>query len=474
MSDRRPPNADSVRQLVEERLNALDGTEGIRETLTVEWRGHQRSLPVISMPVELLTYNPDTHRVKAQRSLDPARDRDLTAEPFGSVGQAYLHDLLRGDPAAPSNTDPAFVALQEDLAQHGQSDPGLITRDGVLINGNTRRAALKVLGSEHIRVGVLPADAGPGDRQAIELSMQLRKDHRRDYSFVNLLLAIDERVTAGRPAADVQSDFRMKPATYERNRWLLDFIREAIERSQVTGLDGQPVKMRLVDFESHQGKLEELHRAYSALKAKRPDEAEALREQRLLAVALGSSKTDIRLIEADFTERYMPNVLPDTLPAPTPRIDIPGMPGVTAAAPSPKATALRALTDQVLRARAVELAPGAVPVDQLTKANDTLKALDKALDDGLTQAGKNARLNKKRFEPADRLSDANEDLAAAVGAVAAARSAGTFDPDDLEESLRALKGHVTKLAQLASRSSTDTGEGLAWLQAAAAVPESSS
>lgn len=474
MSDRRPPNADRVRQLVEERLSALDGTEGIRETLTVEWRGHQRSLPVISMPVELLTYNPDTHRVKAQRSMDPARDRDLTAEPFGPAGQAYLHDLLRGDPADPSKTDPAFVALHEDLNQHGQSDPGLITRDGVLINGNTRRAALKSLGSEHIRVGVLPADAGPGDRQAIELSLQLRKDHRREYSFVNLLLAIDERVASGRPAAEIQNDFRMKPATYERNRWLLDFIREAIERSQVTGLDGQPVKMRLVDFESHQGKLEELHRAYAALKVKRPDDAEALREQRLLAVALGSSKTDIRLIEADFTERYMPNLLTDASSVPAPRIDIPGMPGVTAAAPSATTTALRALTDRVLRARAVEKAPGAVPVDQLTTASDTLRTLEKALDGGLTQAGKNARLNKKRFEPADRLSDANDNLAAALGAVAAARSAGTFDPDDLEESLRVLKGHLTKLAQLATRGSPDAGEGLTWLQAAAAIPETSS
>src|SRR4051812_33967596 len=121
MPELRPLNADDVRRVVEERLAALDGSSGIQETVTVEWRGQQRALPVISMPVELLSYNPATHRVRAQRSLDPARDRDLEDEPYGVAGQAYLHHLLMGDPADPSKTDPTFDALKEDLRKHGQA-----------------------------------------------------------------------------------------------------------------------------------------------------------------------------------------------------------------------------------------------------------------------------------------------------------------------------------------------------------------
>ncbi len=473
MPDLQPPNAEDVRRVVEERLAALDGSSGIQETVTVEWRGQQRALPVISMPVELLSYNPATHRVRAQRSLDPARDRDLDSEPFGIAGQAYLHHLLMGDPADPSRTDPAFDALKEDLRQHGQSDPGIITRDGVLINGNTRRAALKVLGQEHIRVGVLPPDAGHDDRQSIELSLQLRKDHRRDYSFMNFLLALDERVAAGRPAADIQSDFRIKASTFERSRWILAFVREAIERSQVTGAGGAQVSMRLVDFESDQGKLEELHRAYTALKAKAPDEAEALREQRLLAIALGKSKTDVRLIDPDFTDRYMKTVPPSQAAQPAAAIKIPGT-SITAAAPSQKVQALRALTDEALRARAVELAPGAVTPESLTKANASLRKLETALDGALTQAGKQGRVIKKRFAAADRLSDANEDLELSLAAVAEARSTGNFDPDDLEEVLLALKRNIGKLAQLVARGPQGTGEGVAWLRAAATADDRSS
>ena len=466
-----PPNADDVRRVVEERLAALDGSTGVQETVTVEWRGQQRSLSVISMPVELLAYNPATHRVRAQRSLDPARDRDLDTDPFGPAGQAYLHHLLMGDPADPSKIDPSFEALKDDLQAHGQSEPGIITRAGVLINGNTRRAALKVLGQEHIRVGVLPPDAGHDDLQSIELSLQLRKDHRRDYSFMNFLLAVDERVAAGRPTNEILADFRMKATTFERSRWILAFVREAIERSQAPDAKGGVVAMRLVDFESDQGKLEELYRAYNALKTKSPDEAEALREQRLLAIALGKSKTDVRLIEPDFAERYMKRALPDAA-APSAGIKIPGT-SIVADAPSQRVEALRSLTDQVLKARAVELAPGAVAPEVLTEATSTLGDMVAELDGALAQAGKQGRIIKKKFAAADRLADANEDLELAQAAIADARATGNFDPDDLDEALSAMRSNLGKIAVLIARGPAPAGnessrsEGLAWLTAVA-------
>src|ERR1051326_270188 len=144
-----PPSGEDVRKVVEERLAALD--DGLQETVTIEWRNQQKPLPVISMPVDLVSYNPGTHRIRAQRALDPARDHLLDTDPFGAEAQAYLHSLLMGTPADPSKRDPSFELLKEDLREHGQSDPGIITRRGGLINGNTRRPARKELGREHTR-----------------------------------------------------------------------------------------------------------------------------------------------------------------------------------------------------------------------------------------------------------------------------------------------------------------------------------
>lgn len=469
MSGLRPSNADEIRNVIHDRLQAVGDKAGLGETVSVEWRNQLQPVQVISMPVDLLYYNPNTHRIRAQRTLDAERDRELDRDPFGPGSQAYLHSLLMGDPSDPSKRDPTFDALKEDLREHGQNDPGLITQFGVLINGNTRRAALKDLGQEHVRVGVLPADASLEDIQSVELSLQLRKDHKRDYSFMNFLLAIDERVAAGRPAAEIQRDFRIKATTFERSRWILTFVREAIERSKTITESGEELSMRLVDFETDQGKLEELYRKFTTQKRRAPEDADALREQRLLAIALGRSKTDLRLIEADFTERYMKGALPQDLPEASGARRIPGT-TITAAAPSHRLLALRTLTDQALKARAIDIAPDAATPEVVTLASRQLGDLTEALNRALDKAGRNDRVIKKRLAAADRISDASEDLELALHAVAEARGTNNFDPDDLDEALMSLRGNLVKLARLVSRdggyASTD---GTNWLSAVATL-----
>jgi hypothetical protein len=465
-----PPNAADVQQIVEQRLAALDADPGLKETVTVEWRDDQIHVPVISMPLSLLSYNPGTHRVRAQRSFDPARDREIESAPFSEPAQAYLHQLLMADPADPGKVDPAFDVLKEDLREHSQSDPGIITRTGVLINGNTRRAALSELGVANIRVGVLPPDAGFEDLQSIELSLQLRRDHRRDYSFMNFLLAIEERVQAGWPPEQIQREFRIQSRTFERSRWILGAVEEAIERSKVVLADGAEAGLRLVDFETHQGKLEELYRAYTSLKAKAPAEAEALREQRLLAIALDKSKTDVRLIEADFAKAYMPQILKGAEPTngATP-VKIPGT-SITVAPEAPEVEVLRVVTTSLLKAKVVARCADQVPVEDATRANREIAAVETALEAALDQAGRTGRLKKKRLAPVDRLSDANEDLQLAVAAVSEARATGTFDPADLEDGLQSLRHNLAKLAQLIGRNEA-VGDGVAWLAAAASLPD---
>ena len=464
-----PPNADDVRQLVEERLAALDGNRDTQETVTVEWRGEQLPVPVISMPVRLLHYNPDTHRIRAQRSFDPERERDLETDPYGAQAQAYLHKLLTGDPTDPRKTDPSFAALKEDLAEHGQHAPGIISRNGVLVNGNTRRAALEEIGVDHIRVGVLPKDAGHEDLRSIELSLQLRKDHKRDYSFMNLLLAIEERVAAGKLDAVIQADFHIKPSTLEKYRWIYALVVDAIERSKVAGAHDKQLSLSFSDFEAHQGKLEELHRTYAALARTSSDEADALREQRLLALLLDKSKTDLRLIEPNFVERYMPQQIPAATPAPALRI--PGT-SITTPGPSQQVRALRQLTTRVLQAKSVEQAQGelVVPSD-ITAATTLLTGLGESLVKALDLAGKQTRVVKRRFAPADRISDACDDLALAASAVADARAASNFDSDSLDDALIGLRSNLRKLAGIVLRDSSAEGEGAAWLRAVGNLPE---
>ncbi|MFF5082157.1 ParB N-terminal domain-containing protein [Actinoplanes sp. NPDC000266] len=468
-----PANAVDVQNVVELRLDALDKS-GLLETLSIEYRDRPLPLPVIQMPINLLTYNPNTHRIRAQRALDPERDRALEVDPYGQTAQKYLHDLLMGSPTDPGKTDPSFDALKEDLREHGQNDPGIITRSGVLINGNTRRAALKELGSENIRVAVLPKDAGLDDIQGIELALQLRKDHRRDYSFMNLLLAIDERVASGHPPVKIQRAFRMKAATFERNVWILQFVREAIERSRSAGTAGAELSMRLIDFEADQGQLEELYRAWNVLKANSPDQAEALKEQRLAAMVLDKSKTDLRLIDADFTQKYLKRIVPDIVATAAPRA-IPGT-SITTSPPSAELEKLKSWTTSILKAKATELYPALVTPEKLAEASKELKNIDEAFNSALDKAGKNSRVTKRRYAAVERLTDASESLDLAASAVAEARATANFDADDLDDALSQLQVSITKLAQLVLRSAEKAQDrpGLAWLRGATTLKDDAS
>ena len=304
------------------------------------------------MPVDMLYFNPDTHRIRAQRTLDPERNRALEEDPWGQESQAYLHDLLKQRPSNPDQTDPDFTALMDELDDAGQREPGIVSPHGILVDGNTRAAALRDLGVANIKVGVLPDDTSRQDINDVELSLQLRKDRRRDYSYINRLIAIDEELARGRSEADVAKDFNIKLATLQRDRWVYDLILKAIERSRTE--DG--ASLRLVDFEQHQEKLRELHRDYTKLAATDTEPRIGFCRPAWRWFCSTTQRPRSGSPRHDFYTRYLETRLPDELKpevaastaclrARHPRRELP--------AQSTSSAAAEALTDQLLRAKAV-------------------------------------------------------------------------------------------------------------------------
>lgn len=467
-----PPRSDDVREMVALRVQESQASAGTRETVTIEWRGVPLHIDVISMPVNLLYYNPETHRIRAQRDHDMSKDELLRSDPWSPQSQEYLHYLLKASPADPAREDPDFLALMDDLKEYGQKDPGIITPTGVLVNGNTRRAALKELGRENIRVGVLPNDWSWQDVGAVELELQLRKEHRRDYSYVNQLIAIDDEAARGLSEAEIAKKFRIQSKSYHQARWILSFIREALERSKVTLPDGTTAGMRMIDFEDHQEKLKELQRKYADLASKDRDAAERMKENRLLAIVLGKAKTDIRWIEEDFRDKYledklMPELRPETAPSGG-NVTIPGLSAdVTVPDTSAKVKQARATADKVLKAKALAAAATKAGPQEVADANAIINAADKALESSLDIAGRDGRLRKRRTAAPERISDANDLLKSTIEEIAKARSQGMLDDEVLDDALLSLRETLFRLAQQASRGVHEPGEGLRWLQQAA-------
>jgi hypothetical protein len=460
-----PLAAKATEEIVNDRLKAAQADYGVKETLQIEWRGAAKSLPVITMPLNLLLYNPDTHRVKAQRDFDQERDAAIDSDPWSIEAQQYLDYLLGALPNDPSKVDPAFEKLRDDLETYAQKEPGIITPSGILINGNSRCAALRKGNTLQMRVAVLPSDWTWTDVTSVELELQMRKDYRRDYSFVNTLLALDEAIGDVGPDSAMKA-FRMAKTAFNRSVWILQAIRELTERSKQP--DGATLNLR--DFENDQGKLEELYRTYSATSRSDPEAADVLRESRLLALLMEKSKTDMRLV----TDRFIPDYLNRQLGGSSfdfdpevPEQDIPGL-GRGLPVASPTLQKAKSLVDVIARLRA-----------EMTSSNEEVRAraatkyrdFETRIESALDAAGKSQRLKKVQQAAIDKINDAADSIEGAVLEVADAKSKQALDEASLDEAITNLRRSLSIFASSVARMASLPAESAEWLDALRAIKD---
>jgi hypothetical protein len=463
------PRSEEIRAIVDLRLREARKAGGAPETVRIEWRGQPVNLEVVTMPVDDLYYNPETHRIRAQRSHDPRRDTELDEAPWSPESQAYLHFLITSRPDNPDTRDPDFEKLKEDLYLHGQKDAGIITPTGLVVNGNTRLAALRDLTASNIRVAVLPADATWGDITAVELELQLRKDRRRHYSYINRLIAINEQISNGRSVKEIAKSFRTTLKSIERDQWIYHFICDAIERSRTELANGDTASLRLLDFEGHQETLAELYRNCQA--AVSADDADVLKESRLLAILLDFAKTDIRHINEDFHDSYLAPRLNDEFSAPAApdegRLELPGFapgPGLEVAGEAPRVLRTRAATDRVLSAKARESVSVRLSQEETAETAELLMQARDAMKHSVSASKANALRAQRKDAAAEALREATASVRDCTRQVAQARSQDLLELRALDKSLEELSAALAQLARHASRGVDNPGPGLSWLQ----------
>ena len=149
----------------------------------ISHRGEQISVPVVRLNTSVLLLNHDNNRLSAQLDGHPQQEVVQTS-PTSQEAQEIIQRLLA------STKD--FNALKEQLRDLRQQKPGLATREGLLIDGNTRLAALIQLnkegGDDGIDVAILPADVTQQDLLDIETNQQMQQLVHQNYSFTNQLL----------------------------------------------------------------------------------------------------------------------------------------------------------------------------------------------------------------------------------------------------------------------------------------------
>ncbi|MBF6150210.1 hypothetical protein [Nocardia nova] len=157
------------------------------------WPRADKDLPQVELEVTWVRFSTLNGRTLAEqlRMIKSHSRPDLfTADPLGPDAQKAQYEILC--------SQEGFDALKDDLRQRGQQEPAIITADGVLINGNRRSAAMRSLfedgffKTKYVKCLVLPSDANAEELADLEAELQLAKDFKENYSWINTALKIEQ------------------------------------------------------------------------------------------------------------------------------------------------------------------------------------------------------------------------------------------------------------------------------------------
>ncbi|MEJ2855027.1 MULTISPECIES: hypothetical protein [unclassified Saccharothrix] len=217
------------------------------------WPRSEKELLRVEVEVDWVRFSTTNHRTRAeQMQVVHVRDNpDLfTADPLGEEAQEAQFEILSGQEG--------FDALKADLKERGQQEPAIITADGILINGNRRSAALRSLyrkdqhlKARYVQCLVLPQDATVDELVDLEAELQVARDFKQEYSWINEALLIEELYNRegrdfGRVARRMHRDTATVRSLYEK----LQHVHQLVDLSNGARLH--------VDFADNESAFDEL------------------------------------------------------------------------------------------------------------------------------------------------------------------------------------------------------------------------
>ncbi len=288
-----------IQEAVDAAVHAVRTGQG--SSYPVHWREQERNLPLATVNLDLTLLNPHSHRIKAYiQSLEADEQNLISSDPFSTQAQEVIARVL-------AETE-GYPAIRNTIERDGQREPGIMTSDGVLVNGNTRAVALRELRRDYIKVLVLPDKPTPQEIVELELRLQMQADIKQEYSLTGQLLLIEDLINAGRSTEEVGRAMRrdltdsakdQKTAIRytEQELRLLGLIRRVIEASNGV--------LRLRDFDDRRQALIEIDGDYESRAKQDPAQAVRVRDAQLAAMITGVDYRKLRNIDATLIDDYL-------------------------------------------------------------------------------------------------------------------------------------------------------------------------
>ena len=258
------------------------------KTLTLTYRGAERTFEVIRIDPNILLLNPHNSRLSAQLQDHPQREI-IEKDSRSQEAQEILTSML-------SKTE-RFQELKRELQELKQQQPGLISRNGLLINGNTRVVALRELGAKGVDVAVLPEDADDAVFLDLEMSLQMTQLTHQDYTFTNELLLMQKYFHAGHDEAQLARKMGWLRGGEKKVKQHFQYLQLI---NEIRAEHNPPV--RYEEFDTKSQHIKDLIDSYEQLKISNPKEANNMKWARISAMFLGINKDQTRAVDEEFIE----------------------------------------------------------------------------------------------------------------------------------------------------------------------------
>lgn len=212
---------------IKKALEELRQRPGVPDTARIPFRGKSQVFEVIEVPLDVPILNPRSFRIAPLLADHDKRNR-VESDPECAEAQAVVADLVR-------RAHRHAEGLKGSLRVDGQDQPGVITRSGKLINGNSRCVMLRDLvregaipASTTLRVAVLPGDVNNREELDLESILQQQKDFKDEYNLVSRLMMLQTLSDNGMSDQAIAASQREKAAvTITRLREVLVLMNRA-------------------------------------------------------------------------------------------------------------------------------------------------------------------------------------------------------------------------------------------------------
>ena len=194
------------------------------------WKEEREEMDVYKIPLIYLIYNRENGRILSKiKSFEKHKGR----LPIEEEEKIIADFLWASYPARNKNT-------MEHLKNHRQLEPGIVTEDGVIIDGNRRAMLLRKLGSEYFEAIVLPVRSDDSEHKKeinrLETFYQMGSDDKLPYPAIDKRMKARELKIKGFTVKEIAKEWGEKEEDIEKSLNMMELMDDYLEYHGYDGI----------------------------------------------------------------------------------------------------------------------------------------------------------------------------------------------------------------------------------------------